>query len=164
MKVLNRLEENGLLLKVAKGLYFINGGKEYNEEKLINYYGDSKRGIAIGYPLYNKQGISNHKDNVTIIYTNELGIKSKTVGKIQLRKLNLFRFGETEKSMITALEILDKGFDNIINCDVMKTIQVIQKCVLNYNDYTFERVIKNHKYCNTRVFRLSGTITKIICF
>ena len=31
---------------------------------------------------------SNSKhDNETIIYTNELGIKSKTVGKIQLRKI-----------------------------------------------------------------------------
>ena len=162
MKVLNRLEEEGLLLKVAKGLYFINDGTEYNEEKLISYYGESNRGIVIGYPLYNKLEISNHKDNETIIYTNELGIKSKTVGKIQLRKMDLFRFEETEKSIITALEILDKGFDNIIDCDVMKTIQVLQMCVLKYNDFAFEMIIKNHKYCNTTVFKLSEQLQRLL--
>ena len=162
MKVLNRLEEDGLLLKVAKGLYFINDGTEYSEEKLISYYGESNRGIVIGYPLYNKLEISNHKDNETIIYTNELGIKSKTVGKIQLKKMNLFRFEETEKSIITALEILDKGFDNIIDCDVMKTIQVLQQCVLKYNDFAFEMIIKNHKYCNTTVFKLSEQLQRLL--
>lgn len=63
MKVLNRLEQEGLLLKVAKVLYFINDGIEYNEEKLISYYCESNSGIAVGYPLYNKFEISNNKDN-----------------------------------------------------------------------------------------------------
>ena len=75
--------------------------------------------------------------------------------------MDLFIFGESEKSMITALEILDKGFDNIIDCDVMKTIQVLEKCVLNYTDYTFEMVIKNHKYCNTTVFKLSEQLQRL---
>ena len=76
--------------------------------------------------------------------------------------MNLFRFEETEKSIITALEILDKGFDNIIDCDVMKTIQVLQKCVLKYNDFAFEMIIKNHKYCNTTVFKLSEQLQRLL--
>lgn len=75
--------------------------------------------------------------------------------------MDLFIFGESEKSMITALEILDKGFDNIIDCDVMKTIQVLEKRVLIYNDYTFEMMIKNNKYCNTTVFKLSEQLQRL---
>ena len=35
MKVLNRLEDEGLLLSIAKGLYFIYDGREYSNDKLI---------------------------------------------------------------------------------------------------------------------------------
>ena len=77
MKVLNRLEDEGLLLSIAKGLYFINDGSEYSNEKLIEYYGLKDRGIATGYVLFNNLGLTNYKDDKVIIYTNELGINLK---------------------------------------------------------------------------------------
>lgn len=68
MKVLNRLEDEGLLLSVAKGLFFINDGTEYSNEKLVEYYGLSDRGIATGYALFNDLGLTNYiDDNVVII-------------------------------------------------------------------------------------------------
>ena len=73
MKVLNRLEDEGLLLSVAKGLFFINDGTEYSNEKLVEYYGLSDRGIATGYVLFNDLGLTNYiDDNVVIIYYQNL--------------------------------------------------------------------------------------------
>ena len=86
MKVLNRLDDEGLLLSVAKGLYFINDETGYSNEELIEYYGLMDRGIATGYVLFNKLGLTDYKDDNVVIFTNELGIKSKTIGNIQLKK------------------------------------------------------------------------------
>ena len=117
MKVLNRLEDEGLLLSIAKGLYFINDGTEYSNDKLIDYYGLKERGIAVGYVLFNNLGLTDYKDYSVVIYTNELGIKSKTIGNIQLKKMDLVSFDHKTKSIITALELLEKGFNNIIDFD-----------------------------------------------
>ena len=37
-------------------------------------------------------GLTNYKDDNVVIYTNELGIKSKTIGNIQLKKMDLISF------------------------------------------------------------------------
>ena len=88
------------------------------------------------------------EDDNVVIYTNELGIKSKTIGNIQLKKMDLVSFDHRTKSIITALELLEKGFNNIIDCDCIKTIVVLEKCLLEYHDFLFEDIIKNHKYSN----------------
>ena len=67
MKVLNRLEDEGLLLSVAKGLYFINDGREYSNDELIDYYGLKDRGIAVGYVLFNNLGLTDYKDDSVVI-------------------------------------------------------------------------------------------------
>ena len=60
-------------MSVAKGLFFINDGTEYSNEKLVEYYGLSDRGIATGYVLFNDLGLTNYiDDNVVIIYYQNL--------------------------------------------------------------------------------------------
>lgn len=122
MKVLNKLEDEGLLSSIAKVLYFINDGSEYSNEKLIEYYGLKDRGIATGYVLFNNLGLTDYKDDEIVIYTNELGIKSKTIDNIQLKKMDLVSFDYRTKSIISAIELLEKGINNIIDCDCIKTI------------------------------------------
>ena len=162
MKVLNRLEVEGLLLSIAKGLYFINDGNEYSNNKLIEYYGLNDRGIATGYVLFNNLGLTDYKDDSVVIYTNELGIKSKTIGNIQLKKMDLVSFDHKTKSIITALELLEKGFNNIIDCDCIKTIVVLEKCLLEYYDFLFEDIIRNHKYSNITILKLQEQLNRLL--
>ena len=162
MKVLNRLEDEGLLLSVAKGLYFINDGTEYSNEKLIDYYGLNDRGIAVGYVLFNNLELTGYKDDEVVIYTNELGIKSKTIGNIQLKKMDLVSFDHKTKSIITALELLEKGFNNIIDCDCIKTIVILEKCLLEYHDFLFEDIIRNHKYSNITILKLQEQLNRLL--
>ena len=162
MKVLNRLEDEGLLLSVAKGLYFINDGTEYSNDKLIDYYGLSDRGIAVGYTLFNNLGLTDYKDDNVVIYTNKLGIKSKTIGNIQLKKMDLVSFDHKTKSIITALELLEKGFNNIIDCDCIKTIVILEKCLLEYHNFLFEDIIRNHKYSNITILKLQEQLNRLL--
>ena len=162
MKVLNRLEVEGLLLSIAKGLYFINDGSKYSNDKLIDYYGLSDRGMAVGYTLFNNLGLTDYKDDNVVIYTNELGIKSKTIGSIQLKRMDLVLFDQRTKSIIIALELLEKGFNNIIDCDCIKTIVVLEKCLLEYHNFLFEDIIRNHKYSNITILKLQEQLNRLL--
>ena len=44
IRILNRLEDEGLLLTVGKGLYFINDETDYSNDKLIKYFTSDDRG------------------------------------------------------------------------------------------------------------------------
>ena len=87
MKVLNRLEDEGLLLSIAKGLYFINDGTEYSNDKLIEYYDLKDRGIATGYVLLN-----NLLDFLCIQYFHHQYIKLNLLILLifQLKQYHLF--------------------------------------------------------------------------
>lgn len=61
LKILNRLEEEGLLSTVSKGVYFI-GEKPVDEELIFDEYVDDRRGMFVGYQLFNDVGISNYVD------------------------------------------------------------------------------------------------------
>lgn len=58
LKILNRLEEEGLLKPISKGVYFI-GEKPMDEELIFDEYVDDRKGMFIGYQLFNDVGISN---------------------------------------------------------------------------------------------------------
>ena len=162
MKVLNGLEDEGLILSITKDIYFIIDGTEYSNDKLIEYYGLSDRGLAVGYTLFNNLGLTDYKDDEVVIYTNELGIISKIIGNIQLKKMDLVSFDHRTKSIITALELLEKGFNHIIDCDCIKTIVVLEKCLLEYHDFLFEDIIRNHKYSNIAILKLQEQLNRLL--
>ena len=164
MKVLNRLEDEGLLLSIAKGLYFIYDGREYSNDKLIDYYGLKDRGIVTGYVLFNNLGLTNYKDDNVVTYTNELGMKSKTIGNIQLKKMDLVSFDHRTKSIILASELLEKGFNNIIDCDCIKTIVVLENVCWNImtSYFLFEDIVRNHKYLNLTILKLQEKLNRLL--
>lgn len=59
LKILNRLEEEGLLSPVSKGVYFI-GEKPVDEELIFDEYIDDGKGMFVGYQLFNDVGISDY--------------------------------------------------------------------------------------------------------
>ena len=61
LKILNRFEEEGLLKPVSKGVYFI-GEKPVDEELIFDEYVDDRKGMFVGYQLFNDVGISNYVD------------------------------------------------------------------------------------------------------
>lgn len=61
LKILNRLEEEGLLSAVSKGVYFI-GEKSVGEALIFDEYVDDGKGMFVGYQLFNDVGISDYFD------------------------------------------------------------------------------------------------------
>ena len=81
LKILNRLEEEGLLKPVSKGVYSI-GEKPVDEELIFDEHIDDGKGMFVGYQLFNDVGISDYVDCKIEIYTNNIRSKQKSVGSI----------------------------------------------------------------------------------
>ena len=76
--------------------------------------------------------------------------------------MDLFLFDQRTKSIISALELLEKGSNNIIDCDCIKTIVVLEKCLLEYHNFLFEDIIRNHKYSNITILKLQDKLNRLL--
>lgn len=143
LKILNRLEEEGLLKPVSKGVYFI-GEKLVDEELIFEEYVDDGKGMFIGYQLFNDMGISNYVDCKIEIYTNNIKSKQKSVGKYFLKKVDL-EFDDDTVDLVALLEIIDTGY-SMKGCDFMAYKKTADMLLKSYSDSSFEKIVKAIHY------------------
>lgn len=152
LKILNRLEEEGLLKPVSKGVYFI-GEKPVDEELVFDEYVDDGKGMFGGYQLFNDVGISNYIDCKTEIYTNNIKSKQKNVGQYFLKKVDL-EFDDDIVDLIALLEIIDTGY-SMKGCDFMAYKNTVNMLLKSYSDSSFEKIVKAIHYKYSTIKQLS---------
>ena len=145
LKILNRLEEEGLLSTVSKGVYFI-GEKPVDEELIFDEYVDNGKGMFVGYQLFNDVGISDYFDCKIEIYTNNIKSKQKSVGQYFLKRVEL-EFDDDIVDLVALLEIIDAGY-SMKGCDFMVYKKTVDILLQSYSDSDFKKIIKaiHYKY------------------
>lgn len=108
LKVLHRLEEEGLIEIITKGVYYI-GTKRLTENFLLSQYIDNGKGMLIGYEMFNSIGLSAYQDDKVEAYTNAITSRQKTIGQLRLKGVDLL-FDDVTIDVVALLEILDTGF------------------------------------------------------
>lgn len=152
LKILNRLEEEGLLKPVSKGVYFI-GEKPMDEELIFDEYVDDRKGMFVGYQLFNDVGISNYVECKIEIYTNNIKSKQKSVGQYFLKKVDL-EFDDDIVDLIALLEIIDTGY-SMKGCDFMVYKNTVDMLLKSYSDSSFEKIVKAIHYKYSTIKQLS---------
>ena len=152
LKILNRLEEEGLLSAVFKGVYFI-GEKPVDEELIFDEYVDDGKGMFVGYQLFNAVGISDYVDCKIEIYTNNIKSKQKSVGQYFLKKVDL-EFDDDTVDLVALLEIIDSGH-SMKGCDFMAYKKTVDMLLKTYSDSSFEKIIKAIRYEYSTIKQLS---------
>ena len=152
LKILNRLEEEGLFKPVSKGVYFI-GEKPMDEELIFDEYVDDRKGMFVGYQLFNDVGISNYVECKIEIYTNNIKSKQKSVGQYFLKKVDL-EFDDDIVDLIALLEIIDTGY-SIKGCDFMAYKNTVDMLLKSYSDSSFEKIVKAIHYKYSTIKQLS---------
>ena len=152
LKILNRLEEEGLLSAVSKGVYFI-GEKSVDEALIFDEYVDDGKGMFVGYQLFNEVGISDYVDCKIEIYTNNIKTKQKSVGRYLLKKVDL-EFDDDIVDLIALLEIIDVGY-SMKGCDFMSYKKTVDILLQSYSDSGFEKIIKAIRYKYSTIKQLS---------
>lgn len=152
LKILNRLEEEGLLSAVSKGVYFI-GEKPVDEELIFDEYIDDGKGMFVGYQLFNDVGISDYVDCKIEIYTNNIKTKQKSVGRYLLKRVDL-EFDDDIVDFIALLEIIDVGY-SMKGCDFIAYKKTVDILLQSYSDSSFEKIIKAIRYKYSTIKQLS---------
>lgn len=152
LKILNRLEEEGLLKPVSKGVYFI-GEKPVDEELIFDEYVDNGKGMFVGYQLFNDVGISDYFDCKIEIYTNNIKSKQKSVGQYFLKKVDL-EFDDDTVDLVALLDIIDTGY-SMKGCDFMVYKKTVDMLLKSYSDSSFEKIIKAIRYKYSTIKQLS---------
>ena len=152
LKILNRLEEEGLLKPVSKGVYFI-GEKPVDEELIFDEYVDDGKGMFAGYQLFNDVGISNYIDCKIEIYTNNIKSKQKSVGQYFLKKVDL-EIDDDTVDLVVLLEIIDIGY-SMKGCDFMVYKKTVDMLLKSYSDSSFEKIVKAIRYKYSTIKQLS---------
>ena len=152
LKILNRLEEEGLLKPVSKGVYFI-GEKPVDEELIFDEYVNDGKGMFAGYQLFNDVGISDYFDCKIEIYTNNIKAKQKSVGRYLLKRVDL-EFDDYIVDLVALLEIIDIGY-SMKGCDFMAYKKTVDMLLKSYSDSGFEKIIKAIRYKYSTIKQLS---------
>jgi len=158
LKIFNRLEEEGIVHTVSKGLYCV-GNKTVNNKKIISQYASSGRGMFVGYGLFNSIGLTIYKDDKIEIYTNTIVSKQKTIGDFLLKRVDLEFTGEIV-DLISLLEILDFGF-SMHGADVLSYKRTTELLAQTYSDDNFKKMIKAVRYMYSTVLKLSELLARL---
>lgn len=170
LKILNRLEDEGVIVGVAKGIYAVTNNKDITLDEAIKYYYTAERGMLLGYELYNKYELTEHKEKPTVILTCMIDQKVKLVGDYKLIKANIDYLTDNIKNIIEALEIIQNA-NKIIDLNHGMMTQALKALLKDFDNYFLRRVLLTKKYsystfCSLdrylKVFNISGDPLKVV--
>ena len=158
LKVLNRLEEEGVVETFSKGIYLIKTGEPVIDP-IVEHYGSDTRGVVVGYSMYNRYEVTDFSTNPKVIYTNMMRTDTKNIGeKYVLKRLPIY-FTDRIKRMICALEIIEDG-PGIIDSDLCSRNEGVRKLLANYyDDSTLREVVKVHQYKYSTIVTLHSILS-----
>lgn len=158
LKIFNRIEEEGIVKTVSKGVYSI-GKKKIDERKILSDYTSNGKGMVVGYSLFNKIGLTLYQDERIVIYTNVIMTKQKSIGNLLLKKVDLI-FTDEIIDLVSLLEILDVGF-GIRGGDYLTYRNVVELLAKTYTDDNFKQVIGAIRYKYSTIIKLHELLTRL---
>lgn len=158
LKIFNRLEVEGIVQTVSKGLYRI-GNKAFNDKTILKAYTANGKGRVAGYALFNKIGLTAYTDDIIEIYTNKITSKQKTIGKFSLKRVDL-EFTDEIINLISLLEILDFGF-RIQGVDYLMYRKTIELLAITYTDEYFICVTKTIRFKFSTIVKLNELLNRM---
>ncbi len=158
LKIFNRLEDEGVVHAVSKGIYRV-GNKITNSKDILNAYTQKGKGMVVGYTLFNNIGLTAYQDDKVEIYTNTIANKQKTIDDFLLKKVNL-EFTDEIIDLISLLEILDVGI-SMKGADVLSYKRTVELLALPYNDEDFQTVNEVIRYKYSTIVKLNELLKRL---
>jgi hypothetical protein len=160
LKILNRLEEEGIVSSIAKGVYIVNSDDELDIDKAVNdYYVERFSGMMIGKEMYNYYDIGDLDEDIIEIYTNKIISNNKSIGKYHLMKFDTYFYDEVVR-LVTALELIEK-VSTIKDINYIRYNEEKEAGVNSYTDEIFKEIITHHKYKYSTIATLDGLLSKL---
>ncbi|XFA99590.1 hypothetical protein ACAG96_03155 [Candidatus Izemoplasma sp. B36] len=160
LKILNRLEIEGIVSSLAKGVYITNSDQELDIDQAIKeYYVDHFSGMMIGKELFNYYDIGDLDEDIIEIYTNRIISNNKTIGKYHLIKFDTYFYDEIV-NLVTTLELIEK-VSSISDINYIRYNEEKEFGATSYTDEIFKEIISHHKYKYSTIATLDSLLTKL---
>ena len=158
LKIFNRLEKEGMVVSVSKGLYS-SGNETASDQKLLAEYTDNGKGMVVGYAMFNNIGLTVYQDDKIEIYTNAITSKQKNIGRFSLKKVDL-EFTDGIIDLVSLLEILDVGF-SMRGGDYLTYINAVEFLAKAYTDENFRKVRNTIRYKYSTIMKLEELLKRL---
>ena len=146
-RAVERLCDDGVIIRAGKGMYIKAADKDKNvEELLLNYFfgENNDNGLFIGYRLYNKYMVSAYQTDRIQLYSNVLKSRTCEVGNICVKRPGVQLDFENAR-VIEALEIM-QNYYNIEQLNKLKFARFAKQFAISYNDAAAVNVLEHMKY------------------
>lgn len=148
-KALERLVNQGFLIRVAKGLYIKSAeqlDKVQMEQAVLDYFfgENNDNGMYTGYRLYMKYAITDADDGKIELYSNAVNKDSINIGRIHIRRVSI-ELSYDKTKILEALEIF-QNYSRIKDLNKHHFARYARNFALSYKDNIATYVIDNVKY------------------
>lgn len=148
-KSMERMTRNGSLEHITKGIYCRPKRTQFgtvpiSEEEISQYYLKDRRGVVIGYRMYNQKGITTQVSKKMEILSTVLLEDRKTIRNVHIRRIPVALDGNTIAAIET-LEIL-QAYDRIEDKNKAALVRHIESFLEGYVDDAVREVIAGIKY------------------
>lgn len=148
-KALERLVNQGFLIRVAKGLYIKSAeqlDKVQMEQAVLDYFfgENNDNGMYTGYRLYMKYAITDADDGKIELYSNAVNKDSINIGRIHIRRVSI-ELSYDKTKILEALEIF-QNYSKIKDLNKHHFARYARNFALSYKDDIATYVIDNVKY------------------
>lgn len=148
-KTLERLVNQGFLIRVAKGLYIKNTeqlDKVRMEQAVLDYFfgENNDNGMYTGYRLYMKYAITDADDGKIELYSNAVNKDSINIGRIHIRRVGI-ELSYDKTKILEGLEIF-QNYNRIKDLNKHHFARYARNFALSYKDDIATYVIDNVKY------------------
>ena len=148
-KALERLVNQGFLIRVAKGLYIKSTeqlDKVQMEQAVLDYFfgENNDNGMYTGYRLYMKYAITEADDGKIELYSNAVNKDSINIGRIHIRRVSI-ELSYDKTKILEALEIF-QNYSRIKDLNKHHFARYARNFALSYKDDIATQVIDNVKY------------------
>lgn len=144
LRVMNRLEEEGLVTTVSKGVYYIVDESQDIDSAILECYVNNGHGIVAGDAMLHELGVINDEPEHIDIYTNMISPNHKTIGKYHMTKADI-HFGKDECNLIRLLEVIEKG-SGLNRMDPEKLSDLLERGANSYIDWIFKAIVSHIDY------------------
>lgn len=148
-KTLERMSRQGLLVRLAKGLYYRPGKSKFgavpiSEKEIVDHYTLGGRGMVIGYKLYSRKGLTTQVSKRIELLSSAVSGQKKTIRNVTVESSGM-PLTENIIPVIEALEIL-QNYRCIEDLSKAALAAYMQKFASDYIDVAAVYVLKHRRY------------------
>lgn len=144
-KAISRMEKQKKIIRLAKGIYCVPrktrfGNVTPSEKEIVDYFTNSKKGVVIGYTLYNSIGITTQIPKNIHILSSRINDKNRNLKNIYIEKSSI-DFTDKRKQVIRMLDIL-KNYGTIEDLNKKAFLSYCKEFAENFDESDAEYVIE----------------------